>query len=161
LRRSNVSFRQRWPPAYTAAHCKAKTDNPMGLAYQPRLWTVVQCDFAGMVVPEMVKKRDVVVIARNKHNSQLVTVVPLSTTAPVRVEDYHHALERNPRPDGDPHTVVWAKCDMLYTVSLARLEFYYTRTRRGGRQYVAPTLSPTDQAGVMRGVCAALSIRMA
>lgn len=133
----------------------------MGLVYQPRLWTVVQCDFAGMVVPEMVKKRDVVVIARNKHNSQLVTVVPLSTTAPVRVEDYHHALERNPRPDGDQHTVVWAKCDMIYTVSLSRLEFYYTRTRRGGRQHVAPSLSPTDQAGIMRAVCAALSIRMA
>ncbi|MCO8590373.1 type II toxin-antitoxin system PemK/MazF family toxin [Burkholderia multivorans] len=133
----------------------------MGLTYQPRLWTVVQCDFAGMVVPEMVKKRDVVVIARNKHNSQLVTVVPLSTTEPDRVEDYHHVLERNPRPDGDRHTKVWAKCDMLYTVSLARLELYYTRTRRGGRQYVSPTLSVADQAEAMRAVCAALSIRMA
>lgn len=133
----------------------------MGLMYQPRLWTVVQCDFVGMVVPEMVKKRDVVVIARNKHNSRLVTVIPLSTTPPERAEDYHHALERNPRPDGNPGGVVWAKCDMIYTVSLARLELYYTRTRRGGRQTVSPLLSPPDQAAVMRGVCAALCVRMA
>lgn len=121
----------------------------------------MQCDFAGMVVPEMVKKRDVVVIARNRHNSQLVTIVPLSTTAPARLEDYHHPLERNPRPDGDPEKAVWAKCDMLYTVSLTRLAFYHTRTRRGGRQTVTPMLSKADQIGVIRSVCAALRIRMA
>ena len=54
----------------------------MALAFQPRPGTVVMCDFAGYVLPEMVKVRPVVVIARNRKNRQLVTVVPLSTTAP-------------------------------------------------------------------------------
>lgn len=128
----------------------------MTLTYQPRLWAVVLCDFAGMVVPEMVKKRDVVVIARGRHNSRLVTVIPLSTTVPDPICNYHHALGRNPRPDGDPATRVWAKCDMLYTVSLARLDLYYTRTRRGGRQPLTPIVAEADRRGIMRGVRAAL-----
>lgn len=130
----------------------------MPLLYQPRLGTVVQCDFNGMVVPEMVKKRDVVVIARNKHNNHLVTVVPLSTTHPTRVEDYHHQLERNPRPDGDPNVTVWAKCDMLYTVSLARLSAYYTRTRRSGRQTAQMYVSDADFQAIQKGVAAALGL---
>ncbi|MFX1768094.1 type II toxin-antitoxin system PemK/MazF family toxin [Paraburkholderia sp. A1RI-2L] len=130
----------------------------MPLLYQPRLGSVVQCDFAGMVVPEMVKKRDVVVIARNKHNNHLVTVVPLSTTAPARVEDYHHKLERNLRVDGDPNTEVWVKCDMLYTVSLERLSLYYTRSRRGGRQTVQMYVSTADFQAIQAAVAAALGL---
>ncbi|KAA0178860.1 hypothetical protein FX016_23310 [Cupriavidus gilardii] len=133
----------------------------MALQHQPSLFSIVQCDFDGMVAPEMVKKRDVVVIAKHKHNSKLVTVVPLSTTAPLRPEAYHHRLERNYRPGGDPATVVWAKCDMVYTVSTDRLSLYHTRTRRGGRQYVVPKLSIADGEAVMRGVCAALGLPMA
>jgi uncharacterized protein YifN (PemK superfamily) len=130
----------------------------MALLYQPRLGSVVQCDFAGMVVPEMVKKRDVVVIARNKHNNHLVTVVPLSTTAPARVEDYHHKLERNLRVDGDPNAEVWVKCDMLYTVSLERLSLYYTRSRRGGRQTVQMYVSTADFHAIQAAVAAALGL---
>ncbi|WP_075358503.1 type II toxin-antitoxin system PemK/MazF family toxin [Caballeronia sordidicola] len=130
----------------------------MPLPFQPRLGVVVQCDFAGMVVPEMVKKRDVVVIARNKHNHHLVTVVPLSTTTPARIEDYHHRLERNLRVDGDPNAEVWAKCDMLYTVSLARLSMYYTRTRRGGRQTVSMAVSQTDFQAIQAAVASALGL---
>lgn len=128
----------------------------MALNFQPRLGTVVQCDFAGMVVPEMVKKRDVVVIARNKHNSKLVTVVPLSTTAPGRIEDYHHKLEKNLRIDGDAEAEVWAKCDMLYTVSLERLSMYYTKSRRGGRQTVQMNVTAADFLAIQGGVAAAL-----
>ena len=40
----------------------------MALAFQPRPGTVVMCDFSGYVVPEMVKVRPVVVIARNRKN---------------------------------------------------------------------------------------------
>jgi len=64
----------------------------MPLKFQPKAGSVVICDFHGFVVPEMVKKRPVVIIAKHKHNSQLVTVVPLSTTQPKPVAPYHHKL---------------------------------------------------------------------
>ncbi|HIB6731468.1 TPA: type II toxin-antitoxin system PemK/MazF family toxin [Escherichia coli] len=51
----------------------------MVLKYQPSVRSVLMCDFRGMVVPEIVKVRPVVVVSRNRHNNQLVTVVPIST----------------------------------------------------------------------------------
>ncbi|MDI9334058.1 MAG: type II toxin-antitoxin system PemK/MazF family toxin [Cytophagales bacterium] len=130
----------------------------MSLLFPPRIASIVQCDFTGMIEPEMVKKRDVVVIARNRHNSRLVTVVPLSTTAPSKQEDYHYLLPKNPRPDGDTHKEVWAKCDMVYTLSIARLDLYYTRTRRGGRQSVNMQVTPTDFSAIQKAVLNALNL---
>lgn len=130
----------------------------MALSFPPRLGAVVQCDFFGMIAPEMVKKRDVVVIARNKRNNQLVTVIPLSTTEPVELESHHHALESNPRPDGDKALKVWAKCDMIYTVSLARLDMYYTHSRRGGRQSVTRQVSRVDLLAIRMAVASALNL---
>ncbi len=93
----------------------------MGLLYQPRPGNVVMYDFAGYIVPEMIKVRLVVVLARNRKNRRLVTVVPLSTTAPSVVEDHHHELATNPLP-AKAGVRCWAKCDMVATVSLARLD---------------------------------------
>lgn len=130
----------------------------MSLQYQPRAGEVVRCDFHGMIEPEMVKKRDVVVLMPHKQNRQLVTVVPLSTTAPHPPQAYHHALSRDPRPDGGTMRSVWAKCDMLYTVSLERLEMHYTRSRRGGRQSVRISLPQDDFAAIRRCVAIALHL---
>jgi uncharacterized protein YifN (PemK superfamily) len=130
----------------------------MALQFQPRLGAIVLCDFRGMIEPEMVKRRDVVVIARHPHNSQLVTVIPLSTTAPSRPEAYHHQLTKNPRPDGDQTATVWAKCDMLYTLCLERLDTHYTRTRRGGRQSLRIQLPSDDFAAIRRCVAVALNL---
>ena len=131
----------------------------MTLLYQPRAGAVVRCDFRGMIEPEMVKMRDVVVLVPHRQNRQLVTVVPLSTTAPSPVQPYHHALSADPRPDGDTMRTVWAKCDMVYTVSLERLEMHYTRTRRGGRQSQRVQLPPDDFAAIRR--CVALALHLA
>lgn len=130
----------------------------MSLPFQPRVGAVVRCDFRGMIEPEMVKMRDVVVIARHRRNPKLVTVVPLSASQPIRPEPYHHELPKDPRPDGDSMRPIWAKCDMLYTVSLERLDTHYTRTQRGGRQSVTVLLSPDDLAAIRRGVAAALNL---
>lgn len=130
----------------------------MALQYQPRLGAVVLCDFQGMIAPEMVKRREVVVIARHKRNSQLVTVVPLSATEPERPEAYHHQLAKDPRPDGDPTKTIWAKCDMIYTVCLERLDTHYTRSRRGGRQSVTVQLPPSELAAIKQCVAVALQI---
>ena len=55
------------------------------------------------------------------------------------------------------HTV-WAKCDMVYTVSLERLEMHYLRTRRGGRQVVSVQLRPEEFKAVQRCVAIALQL---
>jgi len=126
----------------------------MPLLFQPKPGSVVMCDFSGFVVPEMVKFRPVVVIARNKQNSHLVTVVPLSTTKPRTMDPCHHQLSANPLPD-KPHTVCWAKCDMLNTVSVARLDRYRLKKNR----FVIPQILQPDFEALQRGVAFALNIQ--
>ena len=121
------------------------------IKFQPRAGDVVMCDFTGFVEPEMVKTRPVVVIAQHKRNKKLVTVVPLSTTKPAQLENYHHEMSTNPLPD-KPHTSCWAKCDMIYTVALARLDRY----RVGGNQYIVPKVSKADFKEIRAAVAAAL-----
>ena len=123
------------------------------MLYQPRPGNVVICDYRGFVVPEMVKVRPVVVIARNRKNRRLVTVVPLSTTEPGSLEDHHHVLAKNPLP-GREAISCWAKCDMLTTVSLGRLDRY--KVRRG--QYAVPMLPPDDFEAIRRAVAKALDL---
>jgi len=111
-----------------------------------------------MIEPEMVKMRDVVVIARHKQNQRLVTIVPLSAAQPKPPQPYHHELAQDPRPDGDAMHPIWAKCDMVYTVSLERLDMHHTRTRRGGRQSVRVQLAPADFMAIRRCVAIALDL---
>jgi len=125
----------------------------MPLNFQPRPGTVVMCDFVGYVVPEMVKVRPVVVVARNRKNRQLVTVVPLSTTAPDKLEDHHHELSANPLP-GKGHVTCWAKCDMIATVSLSRLDRYKT----AHRTYETPKLPDADFQAIRRAIASALGL---
>jgi len=125
----------------------------MAMLYQPRPGNVVICDYRGFVVPEMVKVRPVVVIARNRKNRRLVTVVPLSTTGPISLEDHHYPLAINPLP-GREAISCWAKCDMLTTVSLGRLDRY----KVGRGQYAVPTLPSDDFEAIRRAVAIALGL---
>jgi uncharacterized protein YifN (PemK superfamily) len=125
----------------------------MSLKFQPKPRTVVICDFAGYVAPEMVKTRPVVIIARHKNNRKLVTIVPLSTTKPNHIADHHHELSINPLPD-KPHTSCWAKCDMVATVSLERLDRYQV----GRNQFVTPEISAADFYAIRAGVASALNL---
>lgn len=104
----------------------------------------------------MVKKRQVVVISpRSTHARKLCTVIPLSTTAPTPANDWHYLLKSNPVLT-EAHKEVWAKCDMLYTVSFERLDKLHRKTRKG-REYYAPKIDPADMQGIMKGVAAYLS----
>lgn len=125
----------------------------MAMLYQPRPGNVVICDYQGFVVPEMVKVRPVVVLARNRRNRRLVTVVPLSTTEPALLEDHHHALARNPLP-GRERISCWVKCDMVTTVSLGRLDRY----KVGRGQYAVPMLPTVDFEAIRRAVAKALDL---
>lgn len=111
------------------------------------------CDYRGFVVPEMVKVRPVVVVARNRRNRRLVTVVPLSSTEPDSLEDHHHALSNNPLP-GREAIRCWAKCDMLTTVSLGRLDRY----KVGRGQFAVPMLPADDFEAIRRAVAKALDL---
>ena len=102
----------------------------MALRFPPRTGTVWMCDFnTGFKVPEMIKVRPVVVVSpRSKQMTKLCTIVPLSTTAPVPVEPFHHRMDPRSLPGKLGTKETWAKCDMLYTVSLERLS---RATKRG------------------------------
>ena len=125
----------------------------MALKFQPKERSVVMCDFRGYEMPEMVKKRPVVVIARNRHNSQLVSVVPLSSTEPALYESCHHKMSINPLPD-KIHIECWAKCDMLATVSLARLDRY--KPANGER--CVPVIGMDDFQAIKSAVASALRL---
>ncbi|WP_432431527.1 type II toxin-antitoxin system PemK/MazF family toxin [Chelatococcus daeguensis] len=92
------------------------------------------CDFdSGFREPEMVKRRPVVVISpRLKRRTGLVSVVPLSTTPPDPIEDYHCEVRMEPPlPTPFDSPTAWVKADMPYTVGFQRLEL----VRTGRDQY--------------------------
>ena len=128
----------------------------MALKFQPKEKTVVMCDFSGFKEPEMVKVRPVVVLAKHKHNGRLVTIVPLSTTEPFVAEKHHHQMSINPLPD-KAHITCWAKCDMVYTVSIDRLDRYCI----GRREYVTPSVPDDDFIAIKTAVACALRLESA
>ncbi|MBF8744052.1 type II toxin-antitoxin system PemK/MazF family toxin [Pseudomonas sp. HD6421] len=128
----------------------------MPLRFQPKEATVLMCDFSGFQVPEMVKVRPVVVIRKHSHNHQLVTIVPLSTTRPERLADHHVQL-----PSYLPGSAVycWAKCDMIYTVAISRLDRCRIKSRGVGREYLTLTMEPQHFAAVKGAVGSSLGFK--
>lgn len=127
----------------------------MPLLYQPKEGSVLICDFRGYEVPEMIKVRPVVVIRKHKTNSLLVTVVPLSTTAPDRILDHHLELQSHLQ---GASPVCWAKCDMVATVSLSRLDRIKSRDRHGKRVYVISHLETDEFYAIKVAVRKALGL---
>lgn len=109
----------------------------MTINFYPKVGMVLMCDFRGYEMPEMVKMRPVVVISPNHMvHRGLVSVVPLSTTAPRLIKEYHCKLDSNPVP-GQGAVEVWAKCDLLATVGFKRLD----RIRLANRRYMVGRVS--------------------
>ena len=128
----------------------------MALKFHPKPGTILVCDYAGFRVPEMVKRRPCVVVSpRLRRRDDLCTVVPLSTTTPKPPEPYHHliTLER-PLPYPFDTAAMWAKCDMLATVSFARLDLI----KVGHRRYIQPTLPAGDMDRIRICIMHALGI---
>ncbi len=95
------------------------------LLYQPKPGTIVRCDFKGFIIPEIIKKRPVVVIHSHKSNSKLVTVVPISATAPSPIQFYHHELDLSIEQNIEPYLSNckrWFKCDLVYVLSIERMD---------------------------------------
>lgn len=127
-------------------------------SFYPKPGHVLICDFErGFVAPEMVKARPVVVVSKSELPSRrLCTVVPLSTTAPHDEFDWHVLLAQNPLPETLGYKPIWAKCDMVYSVSFDRLDKPHRKTR-GKREYFTTKLSPPDLDAIIRGIIAHLA----
>jgi mRNA interferase MazF len=116
----------------------------MVLAYYPNPGEILLCDYGtNVVAPEMRKRRPAVVVTpRLRRRGELVGVVPLSTTEPDILEDFHCRLElAHPLPAPFDRPLMWAKCDMLSVVSRARLDRFKAGRGGGKRIFIAGKVS--------------------
>ena len=127
----------------------------MPLQFHPAPGTIVICDFgSGFMPPEMVKARPVVIISpRFRSRPTLCTVVPLSSTEPTPLEPYHHRLVPGAYPPAGMRPM-WAKCDMLATVALIRLD----RVKVSKREFRTFIMPAEDMAAIRQCVKAALGL---
>lgn len=109
----------------------------MGLPYYPKAAEIYMCEFPrrdaqildqDVKKGEMVKARLVVVVNKKLSGREgLVNVVPLSMTLPLIPRPWHVVIPNSCLPalvvksSNEPR---YAKCDMLCTVSLERLNYY-------------------------------------
>ena len=111
------------------------------------------CNLSGFEPPEMNKVRPVIVISpRLPYRSQIVSIVPLSTTPPKNEQAFCVQLKENPNPLKSPEVTCWAKCDMLLNISLNRLSGF----KIGRRKWETPHLPPSELEQVREGVLHAL-----
>lgn len=125
-----------------------------GLQYCPKRGEIVYCDFSGYIAPEIIKKRPVVIInPRLPYRSGLVNVIPLSTTPPLYQTDYVVKLNNYYGVDTDKPQQ-YAKCDLMATVSLKRLD----RFKVGYRKYTTFKMSEDDFTNILYGIKKALGL---
>lgn len=107
-----------------------------GLPFAPKPGLIVICDYStGFREPEMVKPRLAITISPVLKNRQdLVTVVPLSSTEPDKLFDWHVPVDIDvPHWGAIPR---WAKCDMLATLGRRRMNLPHTKNAvTGARKY--------------------------
>lgn len=63
-----------------------------------------------------------------------------------------------PLPYPFEQQVWWGKCDMVATVSFARLDLFHTERVQGKRRYLKPKLSTEEFTRVQQGVLAVLGM---
>ncbi|WP_312489749.1 type II toxin-antitoxin system PemK/MazF family toxin [Sphingomonas sp.] len=135
----------------------------MALLYYPRAGEILICRYDEVVIePEMRKARPALVVGpRLRRRGRLVTVVPLSTTAPEPPEAYHYQITLAvPLPPPFDSPVMWAKCDMLSSVSLDRLDRFKKPRQRGdqGRQWVSGKIEPDTLRDVKAAILCGLGL---
>lgn len=135
----------------------------MPILYPVSPGTVLLCDYArgGFVPPEMVKRRPAIVISpRLPHRDGLCAVVPLSTTQPAHAVPYIVEISLDPvLPAPFDSAVMWAKCDMVASVSFERLDLFRSgRDQKGQRKYLTRKLDAETFTRVIAGVRAGLGI---
>ena len=116
------------------------------ISLQVKKTQLVYCDFKGMIVPEINKKRPVIIVSwRYRHG--LCSVVPISSSAPKKIEDWHYLLPKTSLPTSLRNKECWVKCDMIMSVATARLD----RVKNGGR-YANFFVSEEDFEEIINGI---------
>ncbi len=113
--------------------------------FHPKKRQIVFCDFRGFEVPEMIKKRPVLIItgAIKGRDSRLVTILPISTTTPNPICKWHYKLDAQYMPQAKffRSTNCWIKANMIYTVSISRLWLIKLGLRDKKMQYFSKKIS--------------------
>lgn len=132
----------------------------MSITFHPDHGSILICDFnTGFNPPEIIKKRPVVVVSPRRNNFQVCMVVPLSKTAPNPIEKHHHLLDPASLPKSLKSRGSWAKCDMLMTVSLDRLDRILDgRGPHGARKYIVGRVTPADFRAIRVGILYAVGL---
>ena len=108
----------------------------MTIIFHPKRGTILECDFKGFIQPEMIKRRTVVVLSPQIGDRPgLCTVVALSLTKPKVIQKYHLEIFFDPElpyPYASPSK--WLKGDMIYSVSVARLDLLFKGKDRNGKR---------------------------
>ena len=133
----------------------------MVLKFHPESGTILVCDFAGFRAPEMVKVRPVPVVSpRLKRREGLLTVVPLSTTQPDHVMEYHCSITLEPPlPEPFNSPTMWVKGDRIYNVAFNRRDLVRTaRDHTGKRKFIQRQIGGEDIARVTRCVLVGLGL---
>lgn len=135
----------------------------VALAYYPSPGEIVLCNYGtGFILPEMVKLRPVVIVSpRLRRRGDLVSVVPLSTTPPDPTEPHHCSLTLAvplPAPYAEPQ--MWAKCDMVATVALSRLDRFRDGRMPGGsaRRYCTGKVSASQLIDIRKAILHGLGL---
>lgn len=135
----------------------------MPLTYYPAPGEIVLCNYGtGFVAPEMVKLRPAVVVSpRLRRRADLVAVVPLSTTPPDPVEPHHCSITLAvalPRPFDSPR--MWAKCDMVATVALSRLDRFRDgrEVGRGARRFTTGKVDAAQLGEIRKAILHGLGL---
>lgn len=134
----------------------------MGLMYPPARGEVLIGDFNNLFHHEMDKIRPCIVISpKFQQRALITTVVCLSTTPPNTVMSYHGKLFFNPpiSPKFNA-TEMWIKGDMVYTVSLSRLNRPFVILPNRKRSYPARILDKQQMDTVINCVLNGLGIRL-
>jgi mRNA interferase MazF len=134
----------------------------MALQFAPKLGTIVLVDFdKGFMPPEMVKPRLAVVVSPPiRARGKLLTVVPLSTTAPQVLMPYHCQVDIPfDLPARWGNMTRWAKGDMINAVSFARTSLLSLgKDISGQRVYQTAVLPPSQLSQIQHCVLAALGL---
>lgn len=134
----------------------------MAINEHPAPGIILMCDYgSGFIVPEMVKRRPVVVISpKITARAGLCTVVPLSTTAPDPIMQYTCQIDLPSQlPDWLDKEDVWVKADMVAAVSLSRLDFIrLAKNNQGKREYCFTPISLENLKKIRRAVLCGMGL---
>jgi uncharacterized protein YifN (PemK superfamily) len=125
----------------------------MAIKEHPPIGTVLICNFdAGFKLPEMVKRRPVIVISpKIAGRPGLCTVVALSTTPPNPRMPFHEQISLTPKLPPPWHAeTMWIKGDMIYAIGFHRLDFIRLGKDAAGKRLYGFTVITAEQLKLVR-----------